>query len=201
MSGSVLLSTAFLPPVEYFATLTGFGNAYIEREENYLKQSFRNRCYILSANGIQMLTVPVLLGSLHKKPVKDIRIDYSKRWQQIHLRALTSSYNSSPYFLYYFDLIEKPIKNNYEFLLDLNMDLLRVIIKIMKIEIDISFTTEFIPAGEIQNDFRYNIHPKKPSSYQPGKYIQVFNLEKGFVPGLSIIDLLFNAGPEAVKYL
>ncbi len=201
MPGSVLLSTAFLPPVEYFASLTGFSNAFIEKEENYLKQSYRNRCYILSANGIQMLTVPVLLGSLHKKPVKDIRIDYSRRWQQVHLGALISSYNSSPFSLYYFDLIEKPIKNNYEFLLDLNMELLQVIIKILKIEIDISYTTEFIPAGEIQNDFRYNVHPKKPSSYQPGKYIQVFNPATGFVPGLSIVDLLFNTGPEAVKYL
>ncbi|MDQ1297097.1 MAG: hypothetical protein QG611_1076, partial [Bacteroidota bacterium] len=142
MDDTILLSTAYLPPPEYFAHILNTSEVLIEREENYLKQSFRNRCYILSSNGPQVLTVPVYLGSFHKTPVKDIRIDYSKRWQQVHLGAMTSSYNSSPFFLYYFETIEKIIQTRHEFLLDLNLELLEAILKIINIDITVSYTSE-----------------------------------------------------------
>ena len=109
MAGKILVSTAYLPPVEYFSLISHADEIYVEREENYLKQSYRNRCYILSSHGRQLLSVPVYLGSQHKTPVKEIRIDYSKRWQQVHLRAITASYSSSPYFQFYFENIEKII--------------------------------------------------------------------------------------------
>ena len=201
MACEILLSSAYLPPVEYFAHILNAAEVFIEREENYLKQSYRNRCYILSPQGPQLLTVPVYLGSFHKTPIKDIKIDYSKRWQQIHLRALTASYSSSPYFLYYFESIEKIIQTRYRYLLDLNLDLLQAILKIIKIEIRISYTTEFSPVEKKQGDFRYSISPKKVSNYLCKNYLQVFNSELGFVPGLSIVDLVFNTGPEAVNYL
>jgi arylamine N-acetyltransferase len=201
MPGKILLSTAYLPPVEYLARLVKAGEALIEREENYLKQSYRNRCYILSAGGKQLLSVPVLLGSVHKTLVKDIRIDYSKRWQQVHLGALTSSYNSSPYYLYYFEIIEKIILVNHKYLLDLNMDLLQAILKILNTDIKVSYTTEFKPVEESKSDFRYRINPKKNSDYPVGKYLQVFSSTSGFVPGLSVVDLIFNTGPEASLYL
>ncbi|MCX6255506.1 MAG: WbqC family protein [Bacteroidia bacterium] len=121
MAAKILVSTAYLPPVEYFSLILRADEIFIEREENYLKQTYRNRCKILSAHGPQILSVPVYLGSLHKIPIKDIRIDYSKRWQQVHLRAMTASYNSSPFFEFYFENIEKIISKNHEFLLDLNI--------------------------------------------------------------------------------
>lgn len=201
MEGPILLSTAYLPPAEYFAKILNAGSVLIEREENYLKQSFRNRCYILSTNGKQGLTVPVFLGSFHKTHVKDIRIDYSKRWQQVHIRAMTSSYSSSPFFLYYFETIEKILQKRHEFLLDLNFDLLEAVLKILKTDISISYTTEFIPVRKTENDFRYLISPKLNSEYHFKKYSQVFNPEEGFIPGLSIIDLVFNMGPEARMYI
>ena len=200
MSGKILLATAYLPPVEYFAHIIKAEEVFIERKENYLKQSYRNRCYILSANGPQLLTVPVYLGSFHKTPVKEIRIDYSKRWQQIHLGALSSSYKSSPFFIYYFEIIEKIILSDYEFLLDLNMDLLKAILKMLKIETRIFYTTDFKLVGTMESDFRYKINPKKESGYCPKKYTQVFTGKKGFIPGLSIVDLVFNMGPESASY-
>src|SRR5664280_3240390 len=121
MAGKILVSTAYLPPVEYFSLISRADEVLIEREENYVKQSFRNRCYILSAYGPQLLSVPVYLGSQHKTPLKEIRIDYSKRWQQVHLRAITASYSSSPYFQFYFENIEKIIARKTDFLFDLNM--------------------------------------------------------------------------------
>jgi hypothetical protein len=201
MAGKILLSTAYLPTVEYISYIIHAEEALIEREENYLKQSYRNRCYILSASGPQLLTVPVYMGSIHKTPVREIRIDYSKRWQQVHLRALTASYKSSPFFIYYFENIEKIILSNYEFLLDLNMDLLKAALKMINIEANISYTSEFKPVGISKYDFRYSINPKKETGFNAKKYIQVFTGGKNFVPGLSIVDLIFNAGPEASDYL
>jgi hypothetical protein len=201
MPGKIFLSTAYLPPIEYFARIIEADEVFIEREENYLKQSFRNRCYILSAGGPQLLTVPVYLGSFHKTHIRDIRIDYSKRWQQVHLGALTSSYNSSPYFLYYFEIIENIILARYNFLLDLNMDLLTSFLKMLKMKIQVSYTTDFMPVEGKEGDFRYTINPKKDTSYNATEYFQVFNYVHGFVPGLSIVDLVFNLGPEAIRYL
>jgi len=201
MSGKILLSTAYLPPAEYFTRLHSAEEAFIEKEENYLKQSYRNRCYILSASGPQPLSVPVYLGSFHKTPVKEIRIDYSKRWQQVHLRAIVSAYGSSPFFLYYYEALENIIQKNHNFLLDLNMELLLAVINMLKLNAKISFTTGFVPLNNTDIDFRYNIGPKKKSDYSPKPYIQVFSRENGFTGGLSIVDLLFNVGPESINYL
>jgi hypothetical protein len=201
MNRKIVLSTAYLPPIEYFAHIKEADDILIEREENYHKQSYRNRCYILSANKPQHLTVPVYLGSLHKTHIRDIRIDYSKRWQQVHLGALKSSYSSSPYFIYYFDILEKIILSNYDFLLDLNMELLGAILKMIRLERKVNFTTDFISAENGMYDFRYSINPKKRSSYSPKQYIQVFPTTDGFMPGLSVADLLFNAGPDSAEYL
>ncbi len=201
MAGKILVSTAYLPPVEYVSLISRADEVLVEREENYLKQTYRNRCNILSAHGLQLLSVPVFLGSLHKTPVKDIRIDYSKRWQQVHTGAMTASYNSSPYFKFYSENIEKKISKNHEFLLDLNMELTNSVLEILKMKKPISYTTNFEPVGGMENDFRYKITPKEESPFTLKEYYQVFNNGEGFVPGLSIIDLVFNMGPDAVDYL
>lgn len=201
MTGKILLSTAYLPPAEYFMLISHAEEALIEREENYLKQSYRNRCYILSSHGPQPLTLPVYSGSMHKTPVKDIRIDYTKRWQRVHLGAITAAYGSSPYFLYYFEAIEKIISKKTDFLIDLNMELSEAILKIIKLDTKLTYTTDFVPVGQSDNDSRYKITPKKESNYSAKEYMQVFDCVKNFRQKLSIIDLIFNTGPEAVKYL
>jgi hypothetical protein len=201
MNGKILVSTAYLPPVEYFSVISRAHEIYIEREENYIKQSYRNRCYILSSHGRQLLSVPVYLGSLHKTPLKEIRIDYSKRWQQVHLRALTAAYNSSPYFQFYFENFEKTISKKIDFLIDLNSELTQTVLDILKLKTKLTCTSDFEPAGLGDNDYRYNISPKKQSEFTVKEYMQVFNNDGRFVQGLSIVDLIFNMGPEAVGYL
>jgi hypothetical protein len=201
MAGRLLLSTAYMPPVEYFSLIQDADEIFVEREENYLKQTYRNRCYILSANGPHPLSVPVLLGSIHKTPVKEIRIDYSKRWQQVHLRAVMTSYRASPFFEFYFEEIEKCIMKNHEFLLDLNTSLTEAILDILGIKKTVSYTSAFLAAGSADNDFRYSISPKKKSGFTAKEYTQVFNNNSGFINGLSIIDLVFNMGPDSVCYL
>ena len=201
MSGKILLSTAYLPPVEYFSYILRADAVYVEKEENYIKQSCRNRCYILSAHGTQLLSVPVYLGSLHKTPVKEIRIDYSKRWQQVHLRAITAAYSSAPFFQFYFEYIEKVISKKIEFLLDLNMELTESVLNMLNIKSKLLYTAEFEPAGRSENDLRYKISPKESSLLACKEYLQVFKTGDHFIGGLSIIDLVFNMGPEAGDYL
>jgi hypothetical protein len=201
MNGKILVSTAYLPPVEYFSLISHGDEIFIEREENYIKQSYRNRCYILSSHGLQLLSVPVYLGSQHKTPLKEIRIDYSKRWQQVHLRALTASYNSSPYFQFYFETIEKIISRKIDFLIDLNTELTQSVLEILKMKSKLLYTTYFEPEGSGDNDYRYNLSPKKQSQFTVKEYMQVFNNESRFIQGLSIVDLIFNMGPEAIDYL
>jgi WbqC-like protein family. len=201
MGGKILVSTAYLPPVEYFSLILQADEVFVELEENYLKQSYRNRCYILSAHGPQLLSVPVWLGSQHKTPLKEIRIDYSKRWQQVHLRAMTASYSSSPYFQFYFENIEKIISKKTDFLIDLNMELTETVLKMLKLNIRLTQTTHFEPIGEAANDFRYKISPKIKSQFIVKEYMQVFNTFNCTDHRLSIIDLVFNMGPEALDYL
>jgi hypothetical protein len=201
MAGKILVSTAYLPPVEYFSLISQADEVLVELEENYLKQSYRNRCYILSSHGPQLLSVPVYLGSQHKTPLKEIRIDYSKRWQQVHLRAITASYNSSPYFQFYFENIEKIISKKIDFLIDLNMELTESVLKMLKLNIKLTHTTNFEPIGEADNDFRYKISPKEKSQFIVKEYMQVFDTCNRLDQQLSIIDLIFNMGPEFIDYL
>lgn len=204
MAEKYLLSSAYFPPVHYMALISGADEISIEREENFLKQTYRNRCYILSANGPLVLSVPVLLGSFHKTAIKDIRIDYSKRWQQIHMRGISSSYKSSAFYLYYSDLVEKVIFGDYKYLIDLNMASLETAVRITGLTSRVSFTNTFEPVGNHDYDFRYKISPKKKipdDIFNFKEYYQVFGNKSGFVPGLSILDLIFNAGPESDNYL
>ena len=203
MAEKYLLSSAYFPPIEYISLISAADKAFIEHEENYLKQTYRNRCLILTANGQEALSVPVLTGSSKKTPVKEIRIDYSKRWQQVHLRALLSAYKSSAFFEYYFDDIERLISGKNEFLLDLNLNALVTILKITGITTPIAYTDIFEPIRDSEYDFRYKISPKKekPGISSGKEYYQVFSSKFGFVAGLSILDLIFNTGPDSAKYL
>lgn len=200
MPGEILLSTAYFPPAEYFSLIRNAGNILIEREENYIRQTYRNRCKILESKGILVLSVPVMKGNLIKAPIKDVTIDYSKRWQQVHIRAMTSSYSRSPYFQFYFEQIEKILQKNHKSLLDLNDELLHKCLEILKMNKCVTHTYSFKPANYYDHDFRYRISPKEISDYSCRPYIQVFG-QNGFIPGLSILDLIFNMGPEASEYL
>ncbi len=201
MPGKILISTAYLPPIDYMKLISEAGEIIIEAEENYLKQTYRNRCYILSAHGPHLLSVPVYEGSRHKVPVKEVRIDYSKRWQQVHLRAIMSSYRSSPYFDFYFENIEKIISQNHEFLFDLNISLINSILNMLKMKKDLSYSGSFEALNEEPYDFRNKIIPGQPALFPEKRHYQVFDTGEGFIPNLSIIDLIFNLGPESVQYL
>jgi len=201
MSNKILVSTAYLPPIEYFAIISKPGETLIELEENYHKQTYRNRCYILSSHGSQMLSVPVCSGSLHKTALKEIRIDYSKRWQQVHLRAMTAAYGTSPFFEFYNEEIFRIISAGHKYLIDLNTTLTIHLLEALELDTKVAFTTYFEPLSEKPDDYRYRLDPKKQTIVPQRHYSQVFNTGGEFVAGLSIVDLLFNMGPESIGYL
>ncbi len=214
-----LLSTAYFPPIEYFVVLANSARAEIESGEMYQKQSYRTRCHINGANGLLVLTLPVLRSaakggeSSHKIPTADLRIDYSKPWLLQHKRALEAAYMSSPFFEYYMDDIYAVLESGEESLLQMNTALTLKIAELIGLETPIGLSDgDFLLPGSEHlairgiTDFRDSIHPKKPAllleQLKMNKpYWQVFTNKQGFVPNLSVLDLLFNEGPNAISFL
>jgi hypothetical protein len=203
MENDTLLSIAYLPPIEYYFSLGG-NTIYIEKFENYQKQSFRNRTVICSPNGPIPLVIPVLRN--RSSLITDVLIDNKTDWQRLHWRSITAAYNNSPFFLYYQDLFEPFFKNKFNYLFDFNFKLFEITLKILKWKPQINLTSEFIPYGSVNNDYRNLIHPKKSISPEypfehANKYRQVFENKLGFIPHLSILDLLCNEGPNSKEYI
>lgn len=198
MAEDLLLSTAYFPPASYFSLMARSRNVLIEREENYHKQTWRNRCLIMGPNGPLPLVIPVLRGSFHRTAIRDLRIDNGRRWRDLHLRGITSAYAAAPFFEFYFDIISGVISRPHTWLLDLNSDALDAICGATGLTVQTGYTGRFEPAGSRENDYRYSITPKKEvqlPGYRDIPYTQVFGERHGFMPGLSIIDMLLNNGP------
>lgn len=198
----LLLSTAYLPSVEYFAFLLT-GEALIDGEERYQKQSYRNRAVIMNGNGVLNLIIPTIHDN-RMGVVKEVRIEYVTPWQRAHWRSIESAYNNTPFYLYYKDALKPFFEQKFDFLFDFNTQLTLTILKILQTGTNVRFTETFTPYGE--DDLRLEIHPKKARKpdyrYRlTTPYYQVFEDKFGFLPNLSIIDLLFNEGPQAANYL
>ncbi|KPL12645.1 MAG: hypothetical protein AMS26_16815 [Bacteroides sp. SM23_62] len=203
---TALLSITYLGPVQYFTKFLIHPVRIIERYDHYIKQSYRNRCNIMGANGILPLSVPVLKGQAHKTYVRDIRIDHDKKWQKLHWRSIESAYRHSPFFEFYMDEFVPFYEQKFEFLIDLNAALLEVVLSALEIDNTIRYSSKFIDVSDDDYaDYREIIHPKRdlPSDplFVPVAYQQVFAERLGFKANLSIIDLLFNEGPKARSVL
>ena len=205
-SDTALLSISYLGPVQYFSKFLLHPVKIIEQYDHYIKQTYRNRCNIMGANGVLPLSIPVLKGQTRKSYVRDIRIDYNKKWQKLHWRSIESAYRNSPFFEFYMDEFSPFYEQRIDFLLDFNAALLEIILQSLEIENTQTYSTAFIDADRKGfADYREAIHPKRDlfsdPFFVPVSYQQVFAERLGFKANLSIIDLLFNEGPNARSVL
>ncbi len=195
-----LFTTAYFPSISYMARFLNEDAPAIEVWETYCKQTYRNRCRVMTANGVESLSVPVVKVNGSHTMTKDIAISPFEPWQHIHSRCLESAYKASPYFDHYFDYLKPIFKGRFNRLIDLNDTALRAVLKLLKKERGIIHTTDY--ARETDKDLREDFSPKRPfdATLFPS-YYQVFSEKYPFAPDLSILDLIFNLGPEAAGYL
>ncbi|WP_413317036.1 WbqC family protein [Mucilaginibacter sp. Mucisp84] len=197
-----VLPMFYLPPVDYFVQLNTYKpDILIEREEHFPKQTYRNRANIYSPDGVLALVVPVIKGSKNHTKVKDVKISYDFMWQRLHWQSLQACYRRSAYFEFYEDDFAPFYEKQITYLFDYNQELLNLLLKLTKIKTELNYTNEYQAEYPNLHDFRFSIHPKKESEMQQKPYFQVFEDRKGFMKNLSIIDLLFNQGPQTVNYL
>lgn len=221
---TALLQTTYFGPIQWYQKLYRHDRCIIEQYDSYQKQTYRNRCVIATANGPQALTVPVedrhSQADGHSSKIKDIRISDHNQWRRVHWNALQSAYSESPFFEYYADDLRPFFERKYEFLIDFNEEIRQTICELIDIHPQVVHSSQFIvrnsqSSNEQNNhelctmnyelkDFRDVIHAKHPQEdpdFEPKRYWQVFQHKHGFLPNLSILDLLFCMGPESVFYL
>lgn len=200
---TALLSTTYFGPVQWYQKLNRYDEVLIEQYDSYHKQTYRNRCLIATTNGVQALTVPVESGE--SRLVRDIRISDHGSWRHLHWQAIRSAYGESPFFEYYEDDLHPFFENRWEFLIDFNEAIRRKICELVDIRPRATYTSDFIPPDTLQaDDFRETISPKHPAAdpaFAPRRYYQVYEQKHGFLPNLSVLDLLLNMGPESIFYL
>ena len=195
-----LFTTAYFPSISYMARFLKEDAPVVEIWETYHKQTYRNRCRVMTANGAENLSVPVVKVNGNHTMTKDMAISPIEPWQHIHSRCLESAYKASPYFDHYYDHIKPIFENHFEHLIDLNDAALKTVLKMLKVNKEIVHTTDYV--REAENDLREAFNPKKQAdACLFPTYYQVFSEKFPFAPDLSVLDLIFNEGPEAMNYL
>ncbi len=200
-----ILSTAYLAPIQYYSKLINYPICIIDNYEHFTKQTYRSRCDIYSPNGLKTLSVPLVKRN-HRQAMKDLKISYDFDWQKLHWRTLESSYRRSPFFEYFEDDF-RPFYHDkkFDFLIDLNESLQQEILQLLKHKANYSFSADYIKTYTDADDYRTLITPKATTDedklFEPKIYAQVFETKYGFIPNLSILDLLFNQGSRAKEFI
>ena len=205
-----LLSTTYFGPVQWYQKLYRHEEVEIEQWESFQKQTYRNRCLIATTQGVQALTVPI---ERKANSIKDIRISDHGNWRHLHWHALVSAYGESPFFEYYQDDIRPFFEKRWDYLLDFNEAIREKMCELLDFQPKVTFSSTYLHPVEysltshllpLTSDFREAIRPKHPlpdADFEPKPYYQVYQQKHGFLPNLSILDLLFNMGPEGIFYL
>ena len=206
---AVLLSTTYFGPIQWYQKLYRADEAWIEQHEHFIKQTYRSRCIIATTQGTQALSIPiehptfnVQRSTFNVQRIRDIRISDHGNWRHLHWNALQSAYGESPFFEYYEDDLRPFFEKRWTFLFDFNEAIREKLCELLDITPIVRFTEQYV--SDHASDYREAINPKHPApdpDFLPRRYYQVYEAKHGFLPNLSIVDLLFNMGPEAIFYL
>lgn len=202
MQSSAIFPLFYLPPVSYFTAIKEHHFEFlIEKQEHLPKQTYRSRATISSPDGKLDLTLPVIKGSKNHTLMKDVKLSYDAKWQRLHWLSLQTCYRSSAYFEFYEDGLAPFYEKKYTFLFDFNMELLNWIFKQMKINPTVNYTVDYESQIDGELDFRNKFSKNNIHEVNMKAYFQVFSDRNAFIPNLSIVDLLFNQGPQTKIYL
>jgi len=197
----ILLHPTYFPSVAQFTAIANANSVTFEINDNYQKQSYRNRAYIYAANGKLQLSVPVIHSHKARQLYKDVKISDREKWQLLHWKSLESAYRTSPFFEFYADELQPLFKLKSEFIFDHNLKCFEVITECLQLDITPKFTTTFEKEPKTLTDLRFltNARQEQPNVFET--YNQVFTEKHGYINNLSILDLLFNEGTNALPYL
>jgi len=195
-----LIHPTYFSPINQYVAIAKSKEIVFEVEDNFQKQTYRNRCYISTANGKHLLNVPVQHNKGVKQKSKDTKIDYKDDWQKLHVKTLQTAYSSSPFFEFYIDDLLPIFEKRIPFLIDLNLNCHEFIMDALQLEVSTSKTTEYHKDIAFL-DARSLAIAKSTHEFNLDRYIQVFEQNHGFISNLSILDLLFMEGPNALNYL
>jgi len=191
----------YFPPTLFWSLWKQAGQIKIETADNYQKASYRNRVYIAGPQGIQPLGIPLLKGKNSQKPYREVVIDHRQTWQRTHWRAITAAYGKSPFFEHYESDLRPLFEQSWEYLFAFNLEALKVVKRLLKMDKEQYVLTEKYEQYPESEDFRQIIRPNRDINHKFVPYVQVFADKTGFVPNLSVLDLLFCMGPEAQRFL
>jgi hypothetical protein len=195
-----LFLPTYFSPIAQYAALVKTTEIVFEVEDNFQKQTYRNRCYIYGANGKQLLNIPIKhLESNQRKKTKDTLVDASYPWQSQHLKSIQTAYRNSPFFEFYQDDLQTIFTKKYTYLLDVTIDTFMFLMDALQVPDTYSKTTEFIP--KTTEDYRLLANAKQDPAIHFDTYTQLFDDKHGFIPNLSMLDLLFMEGPNAISFL
>lgn len=196
-----LLHPAYFPNIAFFSVFINDETIW-ETQDNFQKQTYRNRAYICTDRGRHMLSIPIIHGKTEKgrQLYKDVKIDNSYSWQRQHWRTLETAYRTSPFFEFYEDEIKPIYEKKFEFLMDINLESIALICEALQLQMPDAKTSTF-ELNPKEEDFRFLINAKQSVNYTADHYTQVFGERHGFIPNTSILDALFNLGPNTVSYL
>lgn len=202
MAESALIELHYLPCVAYFSMLSRYQEVYIEQQEHYQKRSYRNRAHIAGANGLLRLSIPLNKGKNEQMPIEEVTISYKENWQHQHWESIRSAYRNAPFFDFYAEALAPFYQQKFTYLFEFNKAILETLLKLLQLPTQLHYTQSFQKqTKENIDDFRNQITPKHEAPFNLSSYPQVFTEKHGFLPNLSILDLIFCAGPQAVLLL
>lgn len=197
---SILIHPSYFPSISHYIAMINADAVTLEMEDNFQKQTNRNRMYIYSPNGIQLLNIPIKHSKTAHQKIQDVKLETAFDWQKQHFKSLEAAYRTSPFFEYFEDDLMPIFTKKHTFLMDLNLQTMELVSKCLGMEFNPEKTTEYFHEVPNYEDLRYLINGKKDTT-QLESYTQVFEEKHGFLNNLSILDLLFNEGRYAKDYL